>query len=250
MSSIALFSDIHGNIEALDAVLQDIARHPCDLILCAGDLVGYGPHPDEVIERIKAENIQTVMGNYDEAVGFTLPACGCHINNPVQKALSRHSLKWTIDHTGAESREFLRGLPESLSIPISGKSILLTHASGDSISEYIYQEDRERIHEILEEIKEDVYVFGHTHFPFFMPVGSKWIINAGSVGRPKDGDNRAAYARLQIEDGSVRAETVRVAYDVESVVRDMEKYGLDEALRLFLVNGGEERNVCVKGSNT
>jgi putative phosphoesterase len=239
MNSIALLSDIHGNIEALDAVLQDIARQPCDLILCAGDLVGYGPRPNEVIHRIKTENIRTVMGNYDEAVGFTLPACGCHIDNPVQKALSRHSLKWTIDHTSAESREFLRGLPESLSIPIGGKSILLTHASSDSISEYIYQEDQERIHQILSEIQEDVYVFGHTHYPFFLPVGSKWIANAGSVGRPKDGDNRASYMQLQVDDGSVRAEIVRVSYDVESVVQDMEKLGLDEAFRLFLQNGGE-----------
>lgn len=239
MSSIAILSDIHGNIEALDAVLSDLRHQPCDLILCAGDLVGYGPHPNEVIERIKALNIQTVMGNYDEAIGFKLPACGCHIDNPRQKELSRHSLKWSIDHTLPANREFLRSLPESLSLQIAGKSVFLLHASADSISEYIYQVDTDRLEQILQETEEDIYIYGHTHYPFIMPLGTKWVVNAGSVGRPKDGDTRACYMRLQIGNDQIQGEICRVAYDVEKVISDIERSGLDPAFGEFLRNGGE-----------
>lgn len=249
MSSIAILSDIHGNIEALDAVLGDLKSHSYDITLCTGDLVGYGPRPNEVINRIREIKISTVMGNYDEAVGFTLPACGCHIDNPRQKELSRHSLKWSIEHTTPANREYLRSLPESISMATGGKTILLIHASDDSISEYIYQSDDERIRQILMQTNEHIYIYGHTHFPFIKRVGTKWIVNAGSVGRPKDGDNRACYVRMKIEDGKVHAEIRRISYDVEKVVQDVENSGLDPAFGEFLRNGGDRHMEMVSAAS-
>ena len=239
MVTIALMADIHGNLEALDAVLGDILENPCAQIFCAGDLVGYGPRPNEVIERVRDAGIQTVMGNYDEAVGFLLPACGCHIDNPQQKALSLHSLKWSIEHTSAENRAWLRELPESICLEADGKTVQLMHASDDSIVEYIYQSDEGRIREILERSDCDIYVYGHTHYPYSLQVGGKWIINPGSVGRPKDLDPRASYIRLTIDKGAVSAQIRRVAYDVEKVAGEITKSGLDAAFAAFLRQGGD-----------
>lgn len=239
MHSIAILADIHGNIEALDAVLQDIRENPCDQILCAGDLVGYGPRPNEVIARVRESGIQTVMGNYDEAVGFLLPACGCHIDNPRQKELSLHSLKWSTEHTTTENREWLRQLPESLQIEVEGKTIQLIHATEDSIVEYLYQSDETRIREILACCDCDIYAYGHTHYPYALAIDHKWIINPGSVGRPKDLDPRAAYVRLSIDDGEVLTQICRVPYDVDKVAGDIESSGLDAAFAEFLRNGGD-----------
>ena len=239
MYSIALLADIHGNLEALDAVLADIKENPCYQILCAGDLVGYGPRPNEVIARIREEGILTVMGNYDEAVGFLLPACGCHIDNPRQKELSLHSLKWSTEHTTTENREWLRELPESLQIEVGGKTIQLIHATEDSIVEYLYQSDEARIREILERSDCDIYVYGHTHYPYSMALDNKWIINPGSVGRPKDLDPRAAYVRLTIDDGVVQTEIRRISYDVEKVAGEIADGGLDLAFAEFLRSGGD-----------
>jgi putative phosphoesterase len=239
MTSIALISDIHANALALDAVLADIRARGCDRILCLGDLVGYGPRPGEVIACIRTENIETVMGNYDEAVGFTLPACGCHIDNPRQKALSRHSLHWAIAHTTPQERAFLRSLPETLSVEVEGISFCLTHATPDSITEYLYQADAARMAEIIALITQDVYVYGHTHLPFHAVLGGKHILNAGSVGRPKDFDTRAGYMLAQVHGQRLRAEVVRVPYDVAQVVREMAAQGIDEAFGRFLLDGGE-----------
>lgn len=239
MKSIAILADIHGNLEALDAVLSDIRDNPCDQIICAGDLVGYGPRPNEVIERVREQGIDSVMGNYDEAVGFLLPACGCHIDNPRQKELSLHSLKWSIEHTTAENREWLRELPESLCFEFDGRTVLLMHASVDSIVEYIYQSDEGRVREILESCDCDIYVYGHTHYAYSMAVGDKWIINPGSVGRPKDLDPRASYIRLTIDAGAVTTQIRRVTYDVEKVAGEIADGGLDLAFAAFLRQGGD-----------
>ncbi len=243
MTRIAVLSDIHGNLQALQAVLKDIRRQGFDRVFCAGDLVGYGPWPDEVAALLQERQIPSVMGNYDEAVGFLLPACGCHIGDPEQKRLSDHSLKWTIEHTSPATREYLRGLPEQISESVEGHNMLLTHAGVDSINEYVYEEDRERIGEILGGIEEDIYIYGHTHFPFVRQAGGKTIINAGSVGRPKQGDNRASYIDMRITSGRVEADIIKVAYDVERAAADVVARGLDPGFARFLLYGGDSSRI-------
>lgn len=249
MIKIAIISDIHSNITALDAVLFDIENYGCKNILCCGDLVGYGPSPNEVIERIRELGIPTVMGNYDEAVGFLLPACGCHINNPKQKELSNNSLNWSIANTTQENRAFLRNLPESMECIYGSKSLLLNHATFESISEYVYEKDEERIAGILSEINHDIYIYGHTHYPFIKAIRNKMIINAGSVGRPKNLDNRATYILLEIEDLSIHGTIRKVLYDIEKVASAIEQSGLDSYFADFIRNGGDIEEGCdISGS--
>lgn len=244
MKKVAVISDIHGNIEALNAVLEQIKTQKCDYILCGGDLVGYGPRPNEVISKIQELNIPTIMGNYDEAVGFLLPACGCHTSNPKAKQLSDHSLKWTIAHTSGENRAFLRELPEQLELEIEEKSILLIHATADSITEYVYEKDDDRLKDIAGSIKADIYIYGHTHFPYIKHLGNKTIINAGSVGRAKNGDIRATYILITIDGPKASCCIQKVAYNVDKVIKEIAEVGLDPYFGEFLQNGGEINNSC------
>ena len=238
MKNVACISDIHGNLSALQAVLADIRSIGCDTILCAGDIVGYGPYPNEVIECIRSMGIQTIMGNHDEAVGFKLPACGCHIDDPEQKRLSAHMLKWSIKNTTEQNREFLRSLPEQISMCIEGHTLLLVHGSVDSINEYVNDDDEERIEALLDSIEQNIYIFGHTHCPFIKQREDKMMINAGSVGRPKQGDTCASYVHLQLSQGSASAEVRKVPYDVKKAAADMLTRGIDSYFADFLITGG------------
>lgn len=228
---IAFISDIHGNIEALGAVLQDIEKRgiPYKNVYCLGDLVGYGPRPNEVIECIKDLEIQCVLGNYDEAVGFFLPSCGCNIESETDKIRAKNSLSWTAEHTLDRNKKFLRELEEQITLAIGGRTIRLTHGSPFSINDYVFEDDIDKQEEIALEAEEDILVFGHTHLPFYKKVRGKVVINGGSVGRPKDGDNRACYCILEI-DNSITVDFIRVSYDVEKVAKEIEK---SELLDIF-----------------
>ena len=115
------------------------------------------------------------------------------------------------------------------------------HSSYDSVNEYIYQEDTERIDQILQQTPEDIFIYGHTHFPYVKFLRSKYIINAGSVGRPKDGDNRASYILLNIQNDQLQTEIRRVTYNIGKVISDIEKNGLDASFGDFLCSGGDKQ---------
>jgi len=222
--NIAFISDIHGNIEALYEVLKDIQKRNIDLndVYCLGDLVGYGPRPNEVIETIQENKIKSILGNYDEAVGFYLSNCGCTINSEIDRIRTKNSLEWTSENTKEKNKEFLRSLEENIKLEIENINIFLTHASPSSISEYIFENDIETQEYIAEDLEEDILIFGHTHLPYCKKIKDKLFINVGSVGRPKDLDNRACYCILTL-DNNIKVEFVRVRYDVEKVANEIEK---------------------------
>ncbi len=216
--------------------------------MCAGDLVGYGANIGAVIEVFSKRGIPCVMGNYDEAIGFGLPSCGCHINNPEQKRLSAHALRWAAEHTTLRDREFLRALPERLELTLSGKRIVVVHATPDSITDYVYGCDEERIAEITGQEVADVYIYGHTHYPYTRTLGETVVINPGSVGRPKDGDNRASYAMLDIQDARMEISFYKVSCEVEAAAQELLANGIDAYFADFLLNGGTpERAACGLG---
>ena len=111
---IAIISDIHGNLAALDAVLADLRTRSVEAVYCLGDLVGYAAHPNEVTERIRAAGIPTIMGNYDDGVGFERDECGCAYTNPVDRTLGDRSLAWTKATVGATYDDGYLGLGGSL----------------------------------------------------------------------------------------------------------------------------------------
>ncbi|MFL5496688.1 MAG: metallophosphoesterase family protein, partial [Gemmatimonadales bacterium] len=216
----ALISDIHANLPALEAVLADIAALS-DLAATyhLGDLVGYAPWPDEVVAAIAAAGIAGVAGNYDSTVGTDYKHCGCRYEDPHQEELSHLSYDWTRRHVTPRTKTWLAGLPFRIDLlpnggHLAGPRVVLVHGS-PTLNTLYWTEDRSddfclkmAAHAGLK--TGDVIAFGHTHKPWHREVNGIHFVNTGSVGRPKDGDWRAGYALLDMEQGAVRVEFRRV----------------------------------------
>lgn len=217
---IAVFSDIHGNVSALEAVLQDIAGQNVDLLFCLGDLVGYGAYPNEVIDIIRKNHISTIMGNYDDGVGYDRNECGCAYKDEKMAELGHQSLAWTKIHVTVENKAYLRGLLKRLEFTAYDKKILLVHGSPRKINEYLFENrPDDSIGRMIHAENVDILICGHTHLPYVKNLDGKYLINSGSAGKPKDGDNRAGYLILTLTEDRIAPEIVRVAYDVEAMAR-------------------------------
>jgi putative phosphoesterase len=220
---IALFSDVHSNLPAFEAVLADIARAGVDARYVLGDLVGYAPWPNEVLERLQAERIPCVMGNYDEGTGCDRDECGCAYIDPTEKALGDRSFDWTKAHTTASNKTWLRSLPREIRFEADGHRFLLVHGSPRRINEYLFEDKPDATFaRIAAGASADVIACGHTHRPYVKDVAGTRFINDGSMGKPKDGDPRACWALVEATAAEVRVEFQRVAYDVERPARAIE----------------------------
>ena len=236
---IAIFSDIHGNHEALVNVLNDIDEQKPDHAFCLGDLVGYGPRPNEVIETIFEAKIPTVMGNYDEGVGYEKGDCGCAYVTDEEKTNGQRSIDWTTEQVSPDNKAFLRSLHDKIEFNTKGYQVLLVHGSPRRINEYLYEDRPERsLTRMLESVEANVVVCGHTHQPYYRQVAGVHLINDGSVGKPKDGDRRACYALITLED-KVSVEFRRVEYPVESVADEILEIVLPEAFAEALKTAGK-----------
>ncbi len=221
----AVFSDVHGNLPALEAILADIERREIARTLCLGDLVGYGPSPNEVALLVRDLAIPCLMGNYDQGIGFETGDCGCVYKTDEQRAEGAASLAWTQQVASAEVKAFLRTLEDHFTLQTPGGEILAVHGSPRRINEYLF-EDRpaSAMERMAHEYQYPAILFGHTHVPYARQVGGTVFVNVGSAGRPKDGDWRVCYALVDPsrpggDEGYV--EFVRVAYDYERLMADM-----------------------------
>lgn len=220
---IAVFSDVHSNLPALEAVLDDMARVGVDATYALGDLVGYAPWPNEVLERLQADGIPSVMGNYDDGTGFDRDECGCAYTDPTEKSLGDRSFAWTKEHTSAANKGWLRSLAPQIRLEADGHRLLLVHGSPRRINEYLYEDKPETTFaRIAAGADADVIVCGHTHRPYTKHVGDTLFVNDGSAGKPKDGDPRACWALIETSPGDLRVEFHRVDYEVEAAARAIE----------------------------
>jgi putative phosphoesterase len=240
---LAVFSDIHGNFPALEAVLGDIAQRQVDAVYCLGDLVGYAPFPNEVTARIREEMIPTIMGNYDDGVGFERDECGCAYREEGERLRGQRSLEWTKAQVTTENKAFLRTLLPEIRLTVDGKRLLLVHGSPRRMNEYLF-EDRplSSFQRLAASSDADLIVFGHTHKPYVKQVDGVWFVNVGSVGKPKDGNWHSCYAILDI--GADRpASFVRVPYDLETVTRAIHASELPHEFADDLAHGGSAASV-------
>ena len=244
----AIISDIHANLPALRAVLADIdARSDVDAIYHLGDLTGYAPWPNEVVSLLRERAIPGVSGNYDSTVATDYKHCGCRAETPRDEELSHLSFEWTRTHVTRETKKYLGSLPFRIDIRpfgghMSGPTITLVHGNQTLNTVYI-TEDRpdsflEKMGASLGAKPEDVICFGHTHKPWQRVVIGIQFVNAGSVGRPKDGDPRACYVLLTVGGAGVRVEFVRVAYDIEEAARAIIASDLPSEFAEVLRSGG------------
>ena len=249
----ALISDIHANLPALEAVLADIdERGDIDAVYHLGDLVGYAPWPNEVVELLRARGIPGVAGNYDSTVATDYDHCGCRYEDPRQEELSHRSFAWTLQHAVGETKRWLGGLPFRMDLrPLGGHAagprLFLVH--GNPILNTVYWTD-DRSDDFCRKMaghlgarEGDVVAFGHTHKPWQRAVDGIRFVNTGSVGRPKDGDWRAGYAIVDFagieEGGDVAVEHIRVEYDLERAATAIRESTLPDAFATILETGGK-----------
>jgi putative phosphoesterase len=225
----AVFSDVHGNLPALDAVLADIDARGVARAVCLGDLVGYGPSPNEVALLLRDRGVPTLMGNYDQGIGFETGDCGCVYKTDEQRAEGAASLAWTQTAVSDEVKAYLRTLEDHFVLRTPSGDILAVHGSPRRINEYLFEDRPESaMRRMADEYPYRAILFGHTHLPYTREVGETTFVNVGSVGRPKDGDWRACCAIITpaaLGTPDV-AEFVRVPYDYDRLMRDLSKTSL------------------------
>jgi predicted phosphodiesterase len=232
---IALFSDIHANLPALEAFFIDVAKQKPDALYCLGDLVGYNSWPNEVINAIRSRHIPTIAGNYDFGIGRMSDECGCAYKTDKEKDMGKISISYTNSLVQPDERNYLRTLPAHIRVEFQlnddKHNLLLVHGSPRRINEYLFEDREEKsLARIMTEANADIMCFGHTHKPYHRVLNTgeaganyfRHAINTGSVGKPKDGDPRGCYVMLTISEkftssstDGIAVEFIRFEYDIE-----------------------------------
>jgi putative phosphoesterase len=223
----SVFGDIHGNIEALKAAYAAAKTAGAERIYHLGDLGGYSPFVNEVVDFLVEHRIEGVQGNYDETVAHDREHCGCRAEDPLQEEMANQSFAWTKEHASARTKEYLGKLPPEISFAVQGRRVVLFHATPRKNNLYWYEDRPEKFfHEMAAKTEADILIYGHTHKPYRKDFEHKIFINAGSAGKPKDGDPRACVALIEITAGKVNVEFLRVPYDVEKAAQAIVSSGL------------------------
>lgn len=254
---IALFSDIHANLPALEAFFKDVENRDIDSIYCLGDLVGYNIWPNEVVEEIRKRNIPTIAGNYDFGIGRNSDDCGCAYKTDEEKANGAISISLTNELVSEKNRAYLRSLPAHIRVEFKLNehklNLLLVHGSPRKINEYLFEDrDEKSLLRILENADADIMCFGHTHKPYHRIIYSgednqphyRHAINLGSVGKPKDSDKRGCYVLLEIDENatvidkdSIKPQFIRFQYNIEQAAKAVEDSRLPNVYAENLRNG-------------
>lgn len=240
---IALFSDIHANLPALEAFFADVETKNPDSIYCLGDLVGYNIWANEVINEVRKRKIPTIAGNYDFGIGRMSNDCGCAYKTEPEKANGSVSISFTNSIMKDDERAYLRTLPAHIKVEFQLNedklNLLLVHGSPRKINEYLFEDREEKsMLRIMEQADADIMCFGHTHKPYHRILNSgidgqdhfRHAINIGSVGKPKDSNPQGGYVMLTINDNSsildkdsIQVEFIRFDYDIEKAAKAVEE---------------------------
>jgi diadenosine tetraphosphatase ApaH/serine/threonine PP2A family protein phosphatase len=242
---IAIISDIHANVEALDAVLRDIAGEGCPKTFCLGDVVGYGPAPNEACSRLRDLGIETVQGNHDQAAALDIP-----LQEAALSPLAYKSLLWTRRVLSPDHRQWLRQLPHCICVPEF--DACLYHATPRNPEAWEYITQRHQAWDVLENQSQRVCFIGHTHRPFVWALedgfvfekadeaitlrpGSRYLVNVGSVGQPRNRDPRCSYVILNNETQAVTFR--KVSYPVSVTQQRIREQNLPDRLAERLAVG-------------
>jgi putative phosphoesterase len=224
---IALIADLHANLPALQAVLADVEAIGCDVVWCAGDVVGRGPHPNQVVGELRRLGIPTVQGNWDEAVGMDREHAGSIFATPDGEAQGNASLSWTASQISEENRTWLRQLPTTMRFQVEGRTALLFHGTPLRQNEYLWSDRPSRYFaRIASDEGDDLFCFGHTHESYHRVFGQSHFVSAGSVGCCGGAEARARYAVIYLSESDVVAGFRSVEYDQASVAHDLQVAGL------------------------
>jgi putative phosphoesterase len=226
-TKIAVLADIHANLHALETVFQDAEKRGADVFLNAGDSIGFGPFPNEVVELLRYKNVISVIGNYD------LEAVKKLVKGKNAKGIAYEFAKKELANS---CKSYLLSLPREVRLEIAGKKLLMVHGSPESIDEHIRDDTSvERLKTLAAAAKADVVVAGHSHEQLCREVNGVSFINPGSTGRPSDGNPQAAYAIMNLF--PIDFDFVRLDYDVKAAANALRKKKLPESFAQMLLRG-------------
>ena len=239
MIQIAIFSDIHGNLPALKAVLEDIDARKIGYIYCLGDLVDFAPWGNEVIECIRAEKIPCIMGNHDERIAFDYPVIPLEKHDEKETACRIQAINHSKKIINEENKLYLSQLPYSMQFDFKVKTknwrIQLVHGSLKSNEQYLYESEPDiTFKQIFDETNADILIMGHTHISYIKPIANKWAMNTGSVGRSKEEIRDATYLLLQLLEDKIQAKIIRIPYDISAVTNAIKSSGIPDFYADFL----------------
>jgi len=225
---VAFLADIHANLSALTAVLNDMP--PVDAIVCLGDVVGYYAEPNEVCELLRTRNVPTIRGNHDAYVTGELA--------PHPERISAYRTVWTKQTLTSDNIDWLRSLPISLKFEWDKQHVQLRHATPWDEEAYLYP-DSDRLADI-KLARNQFLALGHTHWPMIRHCGEGTLFNPGSVGQPRDCNPKAAYAILNCASGDI--EFRRVSYDVAALQERLRRLGWEPASIAILSRTSRNEN--------
>ena len=233
----ALISDLHANLAAFEAVLTHIDAQAPDAIVCLGDLVGYGPQPNEVVDLVRKRGIPCVEGNHDAGVNGRMPVG--HFREPNQSVI-----KWTRDHLTPANLAFLQSLPLMLDASCLSPTthhqpptkVLFVHSSPIEPEKWSYLDSAVKCRRVMEQVDADLVCVGHTHIHgivaaelgvFGFEKGERYVVNPGAVGQNRDGDLRAGYAMLDLV--AWTCDFHKISYPVQETLDAFRSLGMDDA---------------------
>lgn len=242
---IAILSDIHGNLEALNTVVDDIkSKNNIDRIVCLGDIVGYYPHPIECIKIVREMCDIIIQGNHDA----TVVSSNFNVESKGFNDVAASSLKWTreqlLKSCNIDNYNFLKELHKQKEIKIGKKKILFVHGTPDETWEYFLypywlnaplDEQQIRLNEWLR--KWDLIAMGHSHWAFQYENWGRMAINPGSVGQPRDDNPKSSYAIVEVENAQLNAQIFRIHYDIEKTCKAVLLANLDKSLCDRIIQG-------------
>lgn len=246
MKSIAIISDIHGNLPALKVVLEDIKNRNINTIYCLGDLVDFAPWHNEVIDIIRDLKIPCIMGNHDERIAFDHDIIPIAKHNHEETTARTGAILHTKQTITSKSIDFLKELPERLQLTVTDAkiNILLVHGSIRNNREYIYENhDLIDAQQMFASEGADIIVMGHTHQPYIREVAAgetspKGImINCGSVGRSRESEQLATYLLLHVIEDTLQPEIVKLDYPLDEVISAIEESPIPDFYAQFLRKG-------------
>lgn len=247
MTRIALFGGIYSNYLALGAAITDARQRGVDAIYCLGDLGAFGPHPDRAIERLREHNIACVRGNYDDSIGRGLADCQCGYTDPRDNHFAQISYDYTLAHTSADNRAWLRTLPSEIRFELGGQRILLCHGSPRRMNEFLWESTTSThfLGHLAEEHEADVICATHTGIKWQRQLAARrQFVNVGVLGRPEnDGRANVWYTMLDARPTeprrgrSLQTEFVPVAYDHQRLAAEMQSERLPEEFVETILSG-------------
>jgi hypothetical protein len=229
LTRIALFGGVYANWLALDAAIADARDRGAEALYCLGDLGGFGPHPDRIVPTLRDAGVRCLQGNYDLAIAGGHDDCGCGYSDPRDNHFARISYAYTLRHTSADNRRWLGALPAALSVTLGEHRVYLCHGSPRQVNEFLWESTTPTalLERFCREWNADVLGVTHTGLGWHRALPSgRHAVNVGALGRPaNDGTPRVWYTLLTATP-DLTVEQIPVAYDAESLAREMEREDL------------------------